>query len=174
MKSVDYESDADGDDAVESAVEDVGDAVEEDVAEDAASDGGGESHGGDSGDIEVRGLEGGQSTGEGEAHHPDGINEDKERLGLQIPGVKAVPEEQGGSDPKDEIDRERMGERYRGSVDQDIAGDPASQSGKKSSDVDAEKVETVAPGDVIATGGESDDPEGFGGLEEHGEPFVVC
>ena len=172
VESGEDKSDTDGDDAVEAAVEDVGDAVEEDVAEDAAADGGGEGHGGDSGDVEVRGLEGGQGAGDGETHHADGIDEDEERLGFEITGVEAVPQEEGGGDAEDEVDGERMGERYRGSVDQNVTSDPASQSGEKSSDVDAEQIETVAPGDVIATGGEGDDPEGFGGLEEHGEPLV--
>ena len=172
MKPGDHESDADGDDAVESAVEDVGDAVEEDVAEDAAADGGGEGHGGDSGDVEVRGLESSQSAGDGETHHADGIDEDEERLGLQIPGMEAVPQEQGGSDPKNKINRQCLCQRYGGSINENIPEDPASQSSQKSRDIDTKPIETVAPGDVVPAGGEGDDPEGFSGLEEHEEPLV--
>jgi len=172
VESGDHESDTDGDDAVEAAVEDVGDAVEEDVAEDTASDGSSEGHGGDTGNIKMRGLEGGQSAGDGETYHADGIDEDKERLGLQLSGVESVPQEQGSGDPENKIDRERMGERNRRSINQNISDDPASKGGEESSDVDAEKIETVAPGDVVAAGREGDDPEGFGGLEEHGEPLV--
>lgn len=168
MKSVDHKTDTYGDNAVEAAVEDVGDAVEEDVAEDAATDGGGEGHGGDSGDVEVCGLEGSQSTGDGEAHHADGIDEDEERLGFEITGVEAVPQEQGGSDAEDKINRQRLCQRYGGTINENIPEDPASKGGEKSSDVDAKPIETVAPGDVIATGGEGDDPESFSGLEEHG------
>jgi len=63
-----------------------------------------------------------------------------------------------------------VGERDGGSVDQNVADDPTPQSGEKSRNIDAEPIEVVAPGDVVATGREGDDPEGFSGLKEHGEP----